>query len=76
MGTAEQGDILVIDNGGRLDEGCIGELTVLEAQASGLADIIVWGAHRDLLLCSGFESTVEGFLLRCGKVRALSRVAH
>jgi len=47
MRTAEQGDILVIDNGGRLDEGCIGDLTALEAQASGLAGIIVWGAHRD-----------------------------
>lgn len=47
MGTSGQGDILVIDNSGRLDEGCIGDLTALEAQASGLAGIIVWGAHRD-----------------------------
>lgn len=47
MGMAEQGDILVIDNGGRVDEGCIGDLTALEAQASGLAGIIVWGTHRD-----------------------------
>lgn len=29
------------------DEGCIGDLTALEAQASGLAGIVVWGAHRD-----------------------------
>ena len=49
MGTAEQGDILVIDNGGRMDEGCIGDLTALEAQASGLAGIIVWGIHRDMI---------------------------
>jgi 4-hydroxy-4-methyl-2-oxoglutarate aldolase len=47
MGTAQHGDILVIDNEGRTDEGCIGDLTVLEAQASGLAGIIVWGCHRD-----------------------------
>lgn len=45
--SAEIGDILVIDNQGRLDEGCIGDLTVLEAQASGLAGLIVWGCHRD-----------------------------
>src|SRR4029450_14061324 len=32
---------------GRLDEGCIGDLTALEAQVSGLAGIVVWGAHRD-----------------------------
>jgi 4-hydroxy-4-methyl-2-oxoglutarate aldolase len=49
MGAAEPGDILVIDNQGRLDEGCIGDLTTLEAQACRLAGIIVWGAHRDSL---------------------------
>ena len=47
MQSAERGDVLVIDNGGRLDEGCIGDLTALEAQANGLAGIVVWGAHRD-----------------------------
>lgn len=47
MLNAEQGDVLVIDNQGRTDEGCIGDLTVLEARASGLAGIIVWGTHRD-----------------------------
>jgi regulator of RNase E activity RraA len=47
MQGAQPGDILVIDNGGRLDEGCIGDLTALEAENCGLAGIIVWGAHRD-----------------------------
>jgi 4-hydroxy-4-methyl-2-oxoglutarate aldolase len=47
MATARPGDILVIDNGGRTDEGCIGDLTVLEAQACGLAGMVVWGCHRD-----------------------------
>src|SRR5215213_10279241 len=45
--TTERGDILVIDNQGRTDEGCIGDLTTLEAQAAGIAGIIIWGAHRD-----------------------------
>ena len=47
MQSAEPGDVLVIDNGGRKDEGCIGDLTALEARASSLAGIIVWGTHRD-----------------------------
>ena len=47
MQRAQPGQVLVIDNGGRLDEGCIGDLTALEAQHCGLAGIIVWGAHRD-----------------------------
>ncbi|HEV2915154.1 MAG TPA: RraA family protein [Pyrinomonadaceae bacterium] len=47
MESAERGDILVIDNQGRADEGCIGDLTALEARASGLGGIIIWGVHRD-----------------------------
>ena len=47
MQGAQPGDVLVIDNDGRLDEGCIGDLTALEAQHCGLAGIVVWGAHRD-----------------------------
>ena len=47
IGTSQPGDVLVIDNEGRTDEGCIGDLTALEAQASGLAGILVWGCHRD-----------------------------
>lgn len=49
METAEEGDILVIDNEGKIDEGCIGDLTALEAKANGLAGIIVWGCHRDTM---------------------------
>jgi regulator of RNase E activity RraA len=44
---AEQGDVLVIDNGGRSDEACVGDLAVLEAEAAGLAGLVVWGLHRD-----------------------------
>jgi 4-hydroxy-4-methyl-2-oxoglutarate aldolase len=47
MQEAQSGDVLVIDNGHRRDEGCIGDLTALEAQACGLAGIVVWDAHRD-----------------------------
>ena len=47
METAELGDVLVIDNAGRRDEGCIGDLTALEAKASGMGAIVVWGTHRD-----------------------------
>src|SRR5205085_1784153 len=47
MQSAEPGDVLVIDNNGRRDEGCIGDLTALEARAAGLGGIVVWGLHRD-----------------------------
>lgn len=47
MANAAAGDILTIDNAARKHEGCIGDLTVLEAQAVGLGGIAVWGFHRD-----------------------------
>jgi regulator of RNase E activity RraA len=47
LDRAEPGDVLVIDNGGRTDEACVGDLIVLEAEAAGLAGLVVWGLHRD-----------------------------
>ncbi len=44
---ASAGDVLVIDNGGRLDEACVGDLMALEAAGAGLAGIVIWGLHRD-----------------------------
>jgi regulator of RNase E activity RraA len=44
---AAPGDVLVVDNDGRLDEACVGDLVALEAQAAGLAGIVIWGLHRD-----------------------------
>ena len=44
---AAPGDVLVIDNGGRLDEACAGDLVALEAQTAGLEGMVIWGLHRD-----------------------------
>jgi 4-hydroxy-4-methyl-2-oxoglutarate aldolase len=47
LSGAAPGDVLVVDNGGRNDEACVGDLIVLEAQAAGLGGVMVWGLHRD-----------------------------
>ncbi len=47
IAASRKGDVLVIDNGGRTDEGCIGDLVVGEAFMSGIAGTICWGTHRD-----------------------------
>ncbi|MFJ6567674.1 RraA family protein [Streptomyces sp. NPDC091292] len=44
---AAPGDVLVIDNGGRKDEACVGDLAVLEARTAGVSGLVVWGLHRD-----------------------------
>ena len=45
--AAKHGDVLIVDNGGRGDEACVGDLAVLEAAGAGLAGMVVWGLHRD-----------------------------
>jgi regulator of RNase E activity RraA len=45
--SAAPGDVLVVDNAGRPGEACVGDLVVLEAQAAGLAGVVIWGLHRD-----------------------------
>ncbi len=44
---AAPGHVLVVDNGGRLDEACVGDLVALEARAAELDGIVIWGLHRD-----------------------------
>lgn len=47
MNEAKEGDVLAVDNNDRRDEGCIGDLIVIEAIACNLGGIVIWGTHRD-----------------------------
>ena len=58
---AENGDVLVIDNGGRLDEACIGDLTAMEANMNGISGIVLWGVHRDSRQLSDIELPVFSY---------------
>ena len=46
LGHAGSGDVLVVDNEGRKDEGCIGDQVTLETKLAGLGGIVIWGLHR------------------------------
>ncbi|MGW1075138.1 RraA family protein [Streptomyces sp. NPDC002537] len=41
------GEVLLIDNGGRTDEACVGDLVAIEARLAGAAGLVLWGCHRD-----------------------------
>ena len=58
IAASDKGDVLVIDNGGRRDEGCIGDLVVGEAFMSGLAGTVCWGTHRDTAAILSFGARV------------------
>jgi regulator of RNase E activity RraA len=45
--AALPGDVLVVDNGGRLDESCVGDLVTIEAKGAGVSGILIWGLNRD-----------------------------
>lgn len=47
FGAAQPGDVLCVDNAGRTDESCVGDLVTLEALDAGLAGIAIWGLNRD-----------------------------
>jgi regulator of RNase E activity RraA len=66
IGHARLGDVLVVDNEGRVDEGCIGDLVAMEAQAAGLGAIAIWGCHRDTAILR----TLGMPLWSCGSVPA------
>ncbi|SDY80248.1 RraA family protein [Herbiconiux ginsengi] len=44
---APTGAVVVVDNAGRDDEACVGDLMVLEALTAGMSGMVVWGRHRD-----------------------------
>jgi regulator of RNase E activity RraA len=46
---APAGAVVVVDNAGRDDEACVGDLMVLEALTAGMSGMVVWGRHRDTL---------------------------
>lgn len=59
--AAAAGDVLVIDNAGRTDEGCVGDLVTLEAKLAWLGGIVIWGCHRDTAELVGLDWPVFSY---------------
>lgn len=48
LSVSQEGDIIVIDNGGRTDQNCWGEILSYAAKQKGVAGVIIDGACRDV----------------------------
>jgi regulator of RNase E activity RraA len=55
---ADTGDIIVIDNGGRLDTSCWGGILANGAQMKGVSAVVIDGACRDLDECAEIDFPV------------------
>lgn len=51
IAAAEAGDIIIIDNGGRLDTSCWGGILANGAKMKGVSAVVIDGACRDLDDC-------------------------
>jgi hypothetical protein len=50
LSVSEEGDVIVIDNNGHLDQNCWGEIMTYSAQQISVAGVIIDGATRDVEL--------------------------
>ena len=78
MAVAQPGDVLVVDGKGDLSCALLGEIMATQAQASGIAGIIIDGAVRDAdTLSKGHYPVFSAGLNPCGPTKLISgRVNH
>lgn len=78
MAVAQPGDVLVVDGKGDLSCALLGEIMATQAQASGIAGIIIDGAVRDAdSLSKGHYPVFSAGLNPCGPTKLISgRVNH
>lgn len=78
MAVAQPGDVLIVDGKGDLSCALLGEIMATQAQASGIAGIIIDGAVRDAdTLSKGHYPVFSAGLNPCGPTKLISgRVNH
>lgn len=71
--AAARGDIIVIDNGGRLDTSCWGGILANGAKCKGVSGIVVDGAVRDLddIMQADFPAYARGSVVATARGRIM-----
>ncbi len=69
--AADKGDVIVIDNGGRIDTSCWGGVLSTGAKAKGISGVVIDGACRDLDDCvdAGFNVYARGAVVATARGR-------
>ena len=76
--AAQAGDVIVIDNGGRLDTSCWGGILANGAKMKGVGAVVVDGATRDLDDCieCGFPVYARGTVVATARGRIMEEATN
>lgn len=71
--AANKGDVIIIDNGGRIDTSCWGGILANGAQMKGVSGVVIDGACRDLDDCVeiGFPVYARGTVVATARGRVM-----
>jgi regulator of RNase E activity RraA len=71
--AARKGDIIIVDNGGRLDTSCWGGILANGAKMKGVSAVVVDGAIRDVDDCmdAGFPAYARGSVVATARGRIM-----
>ena len=67
--AAKEGDVIVIDNGGRIDANCWGGVLSTGAKYKGVSGVVIDGACRDLDECMELDFPVYARATICATAR-------
>lgn len=76
--AAENGDVIVVDNGGRLDTSCWGGILANGAKMKGVSGVVIDGACRDLDDCieCGFPVYARGTVVATARGRVMEEATN
>lgn len=75
---ANPGDVILIDNGGRLDTSCWGGILANGAKKKGISGVVIDGAMRDLDDCIdiGFNAYARGTVVATARGRIMEEATN
>lgn len=78
IAAAEAGDIIVVDNGGRLDVSCWGGILANGAQVKGVSGVVIDGACRDVddYVELGFPVYARGAVVSTARGRVMEEATN